>query len=101
MLSQRFHDNRRNVPSCLSARQENREQEEEEAAAAAAERDGEDTLRLECVYKTHTFTHLCMRNNPAGMHEALQIAKTHRVTVTGVTGIRAHYQEHYQHATES
>ncbi|KAF0024731.1 hypothetical protein F2P81_023533 [Scophthalmus maximus] len=41
VLSQRFHDNRRNVPSCLSARQGNREEEEE-----AARGDGEDTLQL-------------------------------------------------------
>lgn len=56
----------------------------------------------ECVCKTHTVTHFCMWNNHAGMHEALQTAKTHRVTGTGVTDIRAcsHYQEHCQHATE-
>ena len=64
VLSQRFHDNRRNVPSCLSARPENMKREEE-----ATDGDGEDMLGLECVCRmdttlTHTHTHTRTRLRP-------------------------------------
>ena len=83
VLSQRFHDNRRNVPSCLSACRENRERRgEEEEEEEAAEGDGEDTLRLECLYTRQTL----MRSHSGVYGRITQECRRHKVT--DVTGIR-------------